>query len=100
MASFTYFEDSDGAGDFYYAKEATLAAQSPATHPLKWQRLEIPARFEEVLVKRAALALLPIEDEVEKVLALRGEVRREMDILKTQAARERQRATLPVKVRG
>jgi hypothetical protein len=46
-----YFERADGRGDWYACWLPTAAGWSPETNPANWSVLEIPARFEDFLLK-------------------------------------------------
>ncbi|MBF8281271.1 MAG: hypothetical protein HW378_186 [Anaerolineales bacterium] len=61
MASQVYY-----AGDFYDCIVATAPGESPATHPAKWARVEIPRLFERALVQGAFAETLLREGQMDK----------------------------------
>ncbi len=72
MAAQAYWE-----GDWYVCLVATAAGESPGTHPSKWAKLTIPAKFERYLVQAAYAGLLPGEGQNDKA----GAERRQADAL-------------------
>jgi len=54
MASQVYFVDADGVGEWYECVSLASPGQSPATHPAKWARVQIPAFLESAVVDIAA----------------------------------------------
>lgn len=61
MASQVYYN-----GDWYECVTATSAGESPASHPAKWAKLEIPYAFGRFLQRRAASLLLAEEGQQDK----------------------------------
>lgn len=63
MASQVYYD-----GDFWDCIAATAPGESPATHPAKWARVEIPQFLERALVQAAYAELLVREGQNDKRL--------------------------------
>jgi hypothetical protein len=96
MASQVYFVDEDGVGDFFECISAASAGQSPATHPAKWARIQIPAFLRDAIVELAAGQLLQVDGQVDKRAAAKREG---VDALYQTFIRHRPRGdykTLPV----
>lgn len=62
----TYFVDADGVGDFYECVSPASPGQSPATHPAKWVRIQIPEFLREAVVEAAAGRLLQVDGQSDK----------------------------------
>jgi hypothetical protein len=73
MGSQTYFVNADGVGDFYECVSAASPGQSPATHPAKWVKIEIPAFLREAVVEIAAGQLLQVDGQSDKRAAAKRE---------------------------
>jgi hypothetical protein len=88
MPSQCYFN-----GDFYQAKAATTAGQSPATHPELWSKVQIPARWRWLLSRLTYANLLELDGQTDKSAAIRdsalNDERRGLDmIIRVEANRE------------
>lgn len=59
-------------GDFYQALEATAAGESPTTHPDKWAKIRIPAKFRWVLARLTHAHLLELDGQMDKAMAVRA----------------------------
>ena len=63
MADQCYF-----GGDFYQAREATSAGESPTTAPSKWSKIKIPAPFRPLLAQLAYGRLLQLDGQNDKAI--------------------------------
>lgn len=61
MASQAYYE-----GDWYECVAATAAGESPASHPAKWRKLEIPNFAARPIVEIAIGSLLAADGQNDK----------------------------------
>lgn len=66
MPTQTYFVDADGIGEFYQCVSPASPGQSPATHPAKWSKIQIPAFLRSAISERAAGQLLQIDGQSDK----------------------------------
>lgn len=70
-------------GDFWYAVQRTAPGESPATHPQKWVRVRIPARFARVLGLKMLARLHQAEGQFDKALAVDRQAEVWLDELRT-----------------
>lgn len=64
MASQAYYE-----GDWYEAVANTAAGESPASHPAKWNKIEIPAFLSRAVVEIATGSMLSADGQNDKRVA-------------------------------
>lgn len=95
MPTQAYFEADPPDGDFYDCISSTAAGESPATHPAKWRRVDIPALFEPYLVSRATSILLQAEGNVEKGRTEEAVARQLLEELAYRDRNERSRLGRP-----
>ena len=63
MASQVYYD-----GDFYDCLAATAPGESPATHPAKWAKVQLPRLFERAAAQYGFAFSLPREGQNDKRL--------------------------------
>jgi len=73
MPSVVYFVDTDGKGDWYRCISAASAGESPATHPAKWDKIDIPSAFKRYLVSRMTSICQKGDGQNDKARAELGE---------------------------
>jgi hypothetical protein len=89
VANQCYFD-----GDFWQCVVATSAGESPATHPGKWRRIQIPKEWRWVLGQLTYAHLLEMDGQMDKANAVRARAqdapRRGLnDLIRREANRER-----------
>ena len=80
MPSQAYF-----GADFYYATADTSAGESPATHPEKWQAIELPADLAPAIAAKALAGLLTGERRFDESNAAEAEAARLLNKQMTEA---------------
>jgi hypothetical protein len=55
-------------GDFYQCVAATNPGETPATHPAKWRKIQIPKEWRRVLARLTYANLLEIDGQKDKAL--------------------------------
>lgn len=78
-------------GDFWYATSATIAGQSPATHPDIWQRITIPMEWRRLLAKLMTARILRAEGQDDKAIAAEREATRLRDQIRENSSHVRER---------
>lgn len=61
-----YFTDAAGRGNFFQATAATTAGQSPATTPVSWSLVQIPAEWRWALAKLTYANALEMDGQKDK----------------------------------
>lgn len=91
-----YFVGADGKGDFYQCLIDTVPGESPATHPEKWCKIQLPRHWRHVLATLTYAGLLEADGQTEKAAAMRqneeGEDRTGLeDLVRMEVNREASR---------
>lgn len=85
-------------GQFYYAKEAVFAGESPVTAPEKWVALPIPAELKPIIAMDATAAILDGLSQGERARALRRDASMALQMqVNAAAGRTGFTANLPVR---
>lgn len=90
MANQVYFN-----GHFWQCVAAASAGESPATHPEKWRRIQIPKRLRRVLSRLTYGHLLDIDGQKDKSLKELGDARELLEDLVRQEANKEHWRTRP-----